>query len=152
MNDAIRLQIDQLVRYFGVSMKFKAGKMRGFFSGPGSAVFLLLLYFAGNVQFETFHDVFHSVEQSLHTPEQEEDPCHRAIYHEVESEGCDHETHLTAVEQCPLCHVVPTNTQNIEASHAFESRELSNEFGVYAPISLHAWRLIDLPARAPPVG
>ncbi len=146
------LQIDQILRYFGVPMKFKAGKMRRFLGGPLSAVFLLLLYFAGNVQFETFHDVVHSLEQSLHTPEQEEDPCHRAIYHEVKSEGCDHETHFTAVEQCPLCHVVPINTQNFEASHSFESLELSNEFGEYKPISLAAWQFIELPARAPPVG
>ena len=133
-------------------MKFKAGKMRGFLSGPLSATFLLLLYFAGNVQFETLHDVVHSLEQSLHTPEQEEDPCHRAIYHEVESEGCDHKTHFTAVDQCPLCHVVPINVQHVTASHSFELLQLSNEFGEYKAISANVWQFIEVPARAPPAG
>ena len=125
--------------------------MRRIFSGPLSAIFLLLLYFAGNVQFETFHDVVHSFEQSLHTPEQEEDPCHRTIYHEVESDGCDHKTHLTAVEQCPLCHVVPINVQYFEPSRSFESLELAREFVVYQPNAMNSWQFIELPARAPPV-
>lgn len=126
-------------------------KIRNFFSGPLSAVLLLLLYFAGNVQFETFHSVVHSLEQSLHTPDQEEDPCHRAIYHEVEDDGCDHQTHLTSIEQCPLCHVVPISIQLFEASHSFESLELSGDFGEYAPIHLTALELVNVPARAPPV-
>lgn len=124
--------------------------MRRLLSGPVSAVVLLLLYFAGNVQFESLHDVVHSFEQSLHTAELENDPCHRAIYHEVENDGCDHETHLTSVEQCPLCHVVPINIQHLEASHSFESLELSNEFGVYSPSDIVVRNAIAIPARAPP--
>lgn len=132
-------------------MLFKVRNMRRLFSGPLSAVFLLLLYFGGNVQFESLHDIVHSVEQSLHSVEQENDPCHRAIYHEVENDGCDHETHLTSVEQCPLCHVVPINIQQFEASNSFESLDLLNEFGDYSPCDVVAWNAIDLPARAPPV-
>ena len=131
-------------------MIFRFRNMRRLLSGPISAVFLLLLYFAGNVQFESFHDVIHSLEQSLHTAEQENDPCHRTIYHEVENDGCDHETHLTSVEQCPLCHVVPINIQHLEASHSFESLEQSNEFGDYSPSDAVVWNAIDIPARAPP--
>ena len=132
-------------------MMFKVGKMRKLFSGPLSAIFLLLLYFAGNVQLESFHDAIHCLEQSLHTPEHEEDPCHRAIYHEVESDGCDHETHFTAIEQCPLCHVVPISIQHFEASHSFESLVLSNEFGKYDPLQISSREDVELPARAPPV-
>jgi hypothetical protein len=124
--------------------------MRSFLSGPLSAIFLLLLYFAGNVQFETFHDIVHSLEQSLHSAEQENDPCHRAIYHEVKNDGCDHETHFTEIEQCPLCHVVPVNVQHLEASHSFESVQLPNEFGIYSPARVAALNVVDVPARAPP--
>lgn len=129
---------------------FRFRNMRRLLSGPISAVLLLLLYFAGNVQFESLHDVVHSLEQSLHTAEQENDPCHRAIYHEVENDGCDHETHLTSVEQCPLCHVVPINIQHLEASHSFESLEISNEFGVYSSSDIVVRNAIAIPARAPP--
>ncbi len=129
----------------------KVRKMRGFFSGPLSAAFLLLLYFAGNVQFEIFHSIVHSVEQSLHTPEQEEDPCHRTIYHELQDDGCDHETHLTSIEQCPLCHVVPISIQIFEGSHSFESLELPDEFGQYIPVNATVWEFFNIPARAPPV-
>ena len=116
-----------------------------------AAFLLLLLYVAGNVQMENFHHVFHSIEKALHSSEQEKDPCHRAIYHDSEAQGCDHKTHVTEVKKCPLCHVVPFNEQHLAASHSFESISISNHFDEYI-ISISADRnSSNLSARAPPV-
>jgi len=115
-----------------------------------SIFFLLLLYVAGNVQVESFHQFFHSLEKALHSSEQEEDPCHRAIYHDSENEGCDHKTHLTAVKKCPLCHVVPLNVQHIAASQSFLFIALPHFFTEFL-LSIHvANSFVNLPSRAPP--
>lgn len=132
-------------------MIFKAKNVRNFLSGPWAAVFLLTLYLAGNVQVESFHDLVHSLEKSLHSVEQEKDPCHRAIYHEIKNDGCDHKTHFTAIKKCPLCHVVPVNVQHVEASNAFQYIHLSNDFGHYLSSGIVIPAFSDLPSRAPPV-
>lgn len=128
------------------SNKTNAARIRVF-----SAAFLLLLYITGNVQFESFHQVFHSLEKSLHSSEQEKDPCHRAIYHDTKDEGCDHKTHVTAVKKCPLCHVVPFNDQYIFASTSFQSVPLQNNFDDSLFFVDILASFTNLPARAPPV-
>ena len=92
-----------------------------------SGVFLLFLYLAGNVQIESFHQLFHA-KAELHTAEHELDPCHRAIYHDADDDGCGHKTHLTEIKKCPLCHVVPPNGQHLGSSHSFKSFSLPTVF------------------------
>lgn len=115
-----------------------------------SVILLLILYFAGNVQVETFHQFFHSLEKALHSAEQEKDPCHRAIYHEAKNEGCDHKTHVTAVKKCPLCHVLPLNEQNISAGRSFESIPLLPLGNKHFLSFQVAEAFLALPSRAPP--
>lgn len=116
-----------------------------------SILLLLFLYTAGNVQLESFHSVFHSLEKALHSAEQEKDPCHRAIYHDAADEGCDHKTHVTAVKKCPLCHVVPFNDQLLASSNAFEAASYPENRNSYYTAILVVNSSIALPARAPPV-
>lgn len=116
-----------------------------------SVTLLLLLYVAGNVQVETFHQFFHSLEKALHSTEQEKDPCHRAVYHDSKKDGCNHKTHITAVKKCPLCHVIPLNETHIATSNSFAFIGLPIIFNDLS-LSFHvADTLIGLPARAPPV-
>ena len=116
-----------------------------------SILLLLFLYTAGNVQLESFHSVFHSLEKALHSAEQEKDPCHRAIYHDAAANGCDHKTHVTAVKKCPLCHVVPFNDQLLVSDNAFETVSFSENINLFYAAIPVANRPIALPARAPPV-
>jgi hypothetical protein len=125
--------------------------MRKCLSGPLSALCLLLLYLAGNVQNESFHQVIHSLEQSLHTAEQEEDPCHRTLYHELENDGCDHKTHLTEIKQCPLCHVVPINVQHLQANRSSQSFKIGSGFVDHTTCLVVVRHFVDLPTRAPPI-
>jgi hypothetical protein len=111
---------------------------------------LVLLYVLGNVQIESIHQVFHALETSLHSSDQEKDPCHRAIYHEATSDGCDHSTHFTAVKNCPLCHVVPVNEQLLsehKTSGSFAPEHVFNDqaFSIFIDNGVNL-----LPSRAPP--
>ena len=116
-----------------------------------SALMLLLLYLAGNVQVESFHQIFHSFEQALHSSDQEKDPCHRSIYHDAEQEGCDHKTHVTAVKKCPLCHIVPLNEKHTSVNHSFEFFSSPSDFKIFS-FSIPVAELSgNLSARAPPV-
>lgn len=116
-----------------------------------SALLLLLLYLTGNVQVESFHKVFHSFEQALHSADKEKDPCHRAVYHDSRQQGCDHKTHVTAVEKCPLCHIVPLNEKQIAVSHSFEPFSSLPNFEQFFLSIQPAETPGGLSARAPPV-
>jgi hypothetical protein len=105
---------------------------------------------AGNVQVESFHRVFHSLEKALHSSEQEKDPCHRAIYHETKKEGCDHKTHLTGIKKCPLCHVIPFGDQHATIRQRFLSVEFPTSFNVVSILFLWSDSFYNLPSRAPP--
>lgn len=131
----------------------KANADKGFWKGfkAASILVLLFLYTAGNVQLESFHSVFHSLEKALHSAEQEKDPCHRAIYHDAKDEGCDHKTHVTAVKKCPLCHVVPFNDQLLTSDNTFESISFPDLLNSSYAVILVANTADNLPARAPPV-
>ena len=116
-----------------------------------SALLLLFLYFAGNVQVESFHKAFHTFEQVLHSSDQEKDPCHRAIYHDSRQQGCDHKTHVTAVKKCPLCHIVPMNEKHIAVSHSFETFFSPSDFKEVSFLFSVTEISGALSARAPPV-
>jgi hypothetical protein len=146
------LQIEgDLYTFARANMIFSARKAGNFFKAQVCVSFLLLLYLAGNVHLQSFHEAFHSLEKSLHSVEQEEDPCHRAIYHEVKNDGCDHKTHVTEIKQCPLCHVVPINVQHFEPTNSFQTFKGLSDFIDHLPSTVVVDHLIDVPARAPPV-
>lgn len=116
-----------------------------------SVLVLLLVYFVGSVQIESIHSIFHDFEVTLHSTEQEEDPCHRAIYHDAKEDACDHTTHITAVKKCPLCHVVPFSDQHLPDQNAFEFFSTSHTYFSGIHESEIKSPIAYLPARAPPV-
>lgn len=116
-----------------------------------SVSLLLLLYIGGNVEVESFHQFFHSLEKAIHSADEENDPCHRAIYHEATTDGCEHKTHVTAIKKCPLCHVVPINEQLAAATYVFESLAPSPVSSEQSSLFLIVEELNHLPARAPPI-
>jgi hypothetical protein len=70
------------------------------------AAALLLLYVMGSAQTGYLHQLFHPAEvAATHSVKQEEDPCHRALYHGMDR-GCRHEVHLVKVHSCGLCHTL----------------------------------------------
>ena len=71
---------------------------------------LLVLYSAAALKINSFHRLFHSAEAAeLHSPEQENDPCHQSIYHQQRDSGCEHKSHISENEKCPLCEYNPSS-------------------------------------------
>jgi hypothetical protein len=53
-----------------------------------------------------FHAVVHAHETTVtHSVTQEQDPCHRMLYH-GEAAACEHDAHLMDADKCSLCDVV----------------------------------------------
>lgn len=69
------------------------------------AVALLLLYLAGNTGSGIVHQLFHGRQSLvLHTPAQEKDVCHRAIYHFGKDPR--HNSHVTVNDKTDRCHLL----------------------------------------------
>jgi hypothetical protein len=115
------------------------------------SVLLLILYVAGTSGIEGLHQFFHSHDHSVtHSEAQEQDPCHRSIYHDVADKGCGHHSHLIVRDKCELCDLL-FHTDQILLS-TYESPAL----GFFAVDSI--FRESDVPvsgqlihsSRAPP--
>jgi len=79
------------------------------------AISLLFLYSLGSLDPEFFHHLVHRHEAvEFHTPQQESDPCHVALYHPERGTDCGHEAHFAKEDKCLLCHARIINIQAIE--------------------------------------
>lgn len=68
---------------------------------------LLLLYLTGAVQVDVLHRWFHHDDPVVHyTPEMEQNPCHRSIYHHESEPACNHQAHIQIDPTCALCGIV----------------------------------------------
>jgi hypothetical protein len=86
--------------------KVKANRQLKALARSVSAAALLLLYVMGSTQTGYLHQLFHPEEvAATHSLKQEEDPCHRALYHGRDT-GCRHEVHLIKVHSCGLSHTL----------------------------------------------
>jgi hypothetical protein len=116
-----------------------------------SAIILLLLYGIGNIPVALIHQFVHAHDAVVaHTIEQEKDPCHLSIYHAYRDGSCHHETHVTKVEKCNLCHLIFHNDQIVlssSTSQFIQSFCFINDRVVSALLR----DITDqLPSRAPP--
>lgn len=67
---------------------------------------MLSLYAIGSTQTGYLHQLFHPDEiAATHSTKQEEDPCHRAMYHGMDT-GCRHEFHLGKLHSCGISHTL----------------------------------------------
>ena len=71
-----------------------------------SVAVMLLLYVTGSIQTGYLHQLLHPGEIALnHSPKLEQDPCHRSMYHGLDT-GCRHEFHLEKKHSCTFVHAV----------------------------------------------
>jgi hypothetical protein len=116
------------------------------------AAFLILCYLAANVQFESLHSLAHRDEAEIsHHVADENDPCHRKLYHHDFSKGCEHSAHFIASKKCSLCDhhlttdkIVYTETKASEFRHSFSFLSVA----ILAAPTTHA---LQIPARGPPL-
>jgi hypothetical protein len=116
-------------------------------------VLLLTLYAAASLKVDSFHELFHAQElKELHSTEQENNPCHKSVYHQQAENGCEHKSHITENTKCPLCefNVSPDQLAN-ELSAKSETRIVQIKQTVWLgeePASVD----ISLSSRGPPAG
>ena len=115
-------------------------------------VLLALLYTAGSLQIDSLHRLIHQHgERTLHTPEQEQDPCHRVVFHHQTKGACEHPTHFSESKKCPLCHGTPAQAAIPgEVFQLTRSHQVRTNSAIYLYVELEKSRTL-LPARAPPV-
>ena len=115
-------------------------------------VSLLLLYVFSYFSFELIHQFQHSHEyEALHTEENENEACHRAVFHS-EKDACDHKTHVTSLEKhCDLCDVI---VQQNRLVFSIEIPEFKSVFSIkafdYTQVLFATYRY-TCQSRAPPV-
>jgi hypothetical protein len=113
---------------------------------------MVVIYLAGAIQFNAIHAALHaSNQEELHSPENEKEACHQAIYHQVPEGSCDHKTHLVANDKCALCHsIVPVAYALVQDTPQHFAEHNS-------PVQRRAYTcsyqnvVVHLPSRAPPV-
>jgi hypothetical protein len=118
----------------------------------GFVMLMVLVYLAGALQFNALHAALHAeAQEDIHSPEREQEACHKAIYHQAQEGSCQHKTHLVANDRCLLCHLIvsvadPITVYRPSEFHEHQSRVQSMLYSCVCQefISL-------LPSRAPPV-
>jgi hypothetical protein len=118
----------------------------------GFVLFMVLVYMAGAIQFNAIHAALHaSAQEELHSPENEQEACHKAIYHQAQEGSCHHKTHFVVNDKCSLCHlIVPVaNPVAIERQQEFHEHQSRVLLISYSCVCQEFTSL--LPSRAPPV-
>jgi len=129
-----------------VDKRLRQKKFKGF------AAILAVLYLFGVVQFDFLHSLVHSHQNAeLHCVENENNPCHRSIYHADENHGCEHDNHLVAkVKDCLICKEA---IQREHANNIFEFQPADKFINVCgsAPSSFYfSTFFLNGKSRAPP--
>lgn len=127
--------------------KGKSGSLVTYLSIP-----FLLLYLVGTVELDSFHSLFHSNEEVvLHSAQQEANSCHNAIYHQQKNNVCQHQSHITQLKKCPLCHVVFHSIHLGGVRFSPEPIVLAENFKGASVAQFSSNFLVLLSSRGPPV-
>ena len=113
----------------------------------GLAAFMLVIYATGTISVDVIHHTLHdhaSVE--LHSGEIEKDSCHRTLYHDDGTNGCDHKAHFKATAKCKYSHVVFQSLQLIAPQTV--SKEVFKDLLVLFSYQLS---VLESPSRAQPL-
>lgn len=111
---------------------------------------MLSLYIAGTSGVSRLHQFFHEHEVVSHSAEQEEDPCHRALYHHDADHGCQHHAHVTASEKCDVCDLILHVECIYPATAIYSASKVSGIEFCYVIDDFHTAEHFGFPARAPP--
>ena len=117
-----------------------------------TAVLLLSLYFLGSIPYELIHQFRHLYEYSLlHSELNEQNPCHRNIFHKDLKVGCKHKEHISnSQNECPECEKAFFHEQILGIKCTYLcSVEISSE--THFPINiLSSGRKLHVKPRGPP--
>jgi hypothetical protein len=123
--------------------------------GNGFAAILILLLIAfcaaGNAQLEALHQFLHSHHHGTsHSQTQEQDACHRTIYHQDVENGCGHQSHIVVTDKCALCDLISHPDQIfLSEGGTLTSDFIAIDFPICVSDAQSSVQLIRSP-RAPP--
>ena len=134
-------------------MRFQTliGKKRQQRYGAVSSILCLAFCVAIAPETKALHQILHSHQQVVsHNDIEENDPCHRAIYHNG-VEGCHHPSHFAVTDQCSLCNLFFHTDQFVLS----ECESIRVDF-LSTELTLSSWQLVSFnqsvhSSRAPPV-
>ena len=113
---------------------------------------LMILYISGSTSIELLHSMLDNdqVTAVAHTQKQEQDPCHRIIYHNDTEHGCDDDSHLIASDKCDMCDVAFHADQTGLPDVSFSAEHFLNaHFSLYKA-NLDSYCAVIASSRAPP--
>jgi cell division protein FtsL len=117
----------------------------------GLTLLLLVLYAIGSLQIESFHRLLHAHDEAaLHSPEQEENDCHRLVFHNQSKGDCKHKSHVTELKKCPLCQITVQQDQLAHTICGPCTPSVENQSIILAAEVLVCETRLHLPSRAPP--
>jgi len=67
---------------------------------------LLLLYIGGTIGSDLEQVLHAHTDVESHSVQNEQNACHRTIYHHEKENGCQHNAHFVKTEKCKNCHSV----------------------------------------------
>lgn len=127
------------------NFKFLKGFLRSVF-----AVFAVLLYLSANTEFEVIHKILEPQSIQSHSNHAEEDPCHRAIFHDEPEQTCGHESHVLLKSKCEFCDALCKSDKFIEniifATRATPIKEFADRISKHSSDT----KIITLSSRGPP--
>jgi hypothetical protein len=86
-----------------------------------------------------------------HSVKQEEDPCHRLIYHSDKENGCGHDSHYIVSDQCEMCDLAIQSDQSLISSVTIHAPiYFQQPFAIYKD-NLDSYQAVISSSRAPPV-
>ena len=122
------------------------------------AQLLLGVFLLANVPSITFHALIHQHHEAeniaFHSVENENDACHRRVYHHDIAKGCEHKSHInTEKKECDWCKVFPINDVFILAENTFIFSHFQANFTLKtSKITFFSYTyLSNPPSRGPPV-
>jgi hypothetical protein len=116
-----------------------------------SVILLLVLYLGGMVEVSVLHRLLHAHKDiSKHLVEDEEDPCHRKIFHDDNVNGCEHNTHVTSTAKCQECQQFVSPVHIALSIPAVKALTLSDTYYYATEISTATFLSFPRPSRAPP--
>ena len=127
--------------------KYWFKKMLPFFS-----VALATLYISSFIFTDLVHPLVHHQEYAGHSRAEEQDPCHREIYHgEKESTGTHHQ-HLTqSQDKCRLCDII-FDHEHLRSENRANSKTVNPNAEKTSVLSAFSFGFIALTSsRGPPV-
>ena len=111
----------------------------------------LVLFFALYIASGTGYGLFHQHQSFVsHSTEEENDACHRAIYHIEKENACKHESHISKNERCSDCHLICYPDQIIVRSLFVQSVKADSVIEVVSIFPHFEDIFLYHPSRGPP--